>query len=74
MRRTDLIAAEVWLASSYRREAAVRRKANPALAARLEEWATASDRRAEEIQFGPLFRETGPSSSPSEQRAVESVP
>ena len=57
MRRSDMIAVEHEMARTYRREAAVRRKANPALAARLEEWATAPDRRAEEIQYGPLFRE-----------------
>jgi hypothetical protein len=68
MRRSDLIAQEKMLAASYRREAAVRRRANAALADRLEEWATSSDRRAEEIEFGPLFRDPKPQETRERQR------
>lgn len=55
MRRSDLIANEKHQAATYRREASSRRSKNPALAARLLEWAEASDRRAEEMRCGPLF-------------------
>ena len=55
MRRADLIANERHIAATYRREAANRRGKNPALSARLDEWAEASDRRAEEMRCGPLF-------------------
>lgn len=55
MRRVDLIAQERHLAETYRREATNRRGKNPALAARLLEWADASSRRAEEMRCGPLF-------------------
>lgn len=54
MNRADLIANERHQAAAYRREAAKRTK-NPALAARLVEWAEASERRAEELRCGPLF-------------------
>jgi hypothetical protein len=55
MRRADLIAQERHMAATYRREAANRQSKNPRLAARLVEWAQASDRRAEELRCGPLF-------------------
>ena len=55
MNRQDLIAAERYLAATYRREAAKRAKRNPALAGRLLTWAKASDARAEEMRCGPLF-------------------
>jgi len=55
MRRVDLIANEMHQAATYRREASCRRSKNPALAARLIEWATASEKRAEEMRCGPLF-------------------
>lgn len=54
MNRRDLIANEMHQAAAYRREAALRTK-NPALAARLMEWAEASERRAEALRSGPLF-------------------
>lgn len=54
MNRADLIARERESAASYRREAK-RRSKNPALAARLLEFAEASDMRAEEFRTGPLF-------------------
>ena len=54
MNRQDLIANERHAAATYRREAA-KRSANPRLAARLIAWAEASERRAEELRFGPLF-------------------
>lgn len=54
MTRADLIAQERHAAATYRREASNRSK-NPTLAARLLEWADASDRRAEEPRCGPLF-------------------
>lgn len=54
MNRSDLIANEVHQAAAYRREAK-RRTKNPRLAARLLEFAEASDRRAEEFRTGPLF-------------------
>lgn len=55
MRRADLIANERHIAATYRREAANRKGKAPAQAARLLEWAAASDRRAEELRCGPLF-------------------
>jgi len=55
VRRVDLIAQEKHAAETYRREASARRSKNPALAARLMEWAEASTRRAEELRCGPLF-------------------
>lgn len=54
MNRHDMIAAEKAQAANYRREAG-RRSKNPTLAARLVEWAEASDRRAAEMIHGPLF-------------------
>lgn len=54
MNRQDLIANERHAAATYRREAA-KRSANPRLAARLIEWAEASERRASELRNGPLF-------------------
>lgn len=54
MNRRDLIANEMPQAAAYRREAALRTK-NPDLAARLIEWAEASERRAEALRSGPLF-------------------
>lgn len=50
-----MIANERHQAATYRREAASRRSKNPNLAARLIEWAEASDRRAAEMLHGPLF-------------------
>lgn len=55
MRRVDLIANEQHIAATYRREAANRRKRNPQLAAQLDEWAEASERRIEAMRCGPLF-------------------
>lgn len=55
MRRVDLIANERHIAETYRREATNRAGKAPAQAARLREWAEASDRRAEELRCGPLF-------------------
>ncbi|UPT53168.1 hypothetical protein [Synechococcus phage Ssp-JY42] len=54
MNRSDLIANEQAQAAAYRREAK-RRTKNPRLAARLIEFAEASERRAEEFRAGPLF-------------------
>ena len=55
MRRVDLIAKEQHMAATYRREAVNRAKRYPKVAARLTEWAEASERRAEEMRCGPLF-------------------
>lgn len=55
MRRVDLIAQEKHQAATYRREATNRQGKAPEQAARLREWAAASDRRAEELRCGPLF-------------------
>lgn len=52
MRRSDLIANERHQAATYRREASSRRSKNPTLAARLIEWAEASEKRAAEMKFG----------------------
>jgi hypothetical protein len=54
MSRADLIAQEQHMARTYRREAKKRAR-YPALAARLTEWAEASERRAEQMRIGPLF-------------------
>ena len=55
MTRRDLIAFEIWLATTYRREAKSRRPKNPALADELDQWAAASTARAERMRCGPLF-------------------
>lgn len=55
MTRQDMIAAELTIATNYRREAKRRLRKNPALAAELERWADASDARAERMRSGPLF-------------------
>jgi len=55
MNRRDLIANEVHLAATYRREAGSREHKNPVLAERLRQWASASEARAEELRCGPLF-------------------
>ena len=55
MTRRDLIAQEMHLAATYRREAKSRRAKNPALADQFERWADASTKRAEELRCGPLF-------------------
>lgn len=55
MTRRDLVALERFLADAYRREAKSRRPKYPKLAERLEQWADASTRRAEEMRCGPLF-------------------
>lgn len=55
MTRHDLIAFELHIAATYRREAKKRAK-NPQLQARLLELAQASEARAEEFRSGPLFR------------------
>ena len=57
MTRRDLVAFEQMIAASYRREASSRRKKNPVLAAQLERWADASERRIAAIKHGPLFEE-----------------
>lgn len=54
MTRRDLIANEIHQAATYEREARARSK-QPALAARLLEWAAASRKRAAEMRHGPLF-------------------
>lgn len=54
MNRADLIANERHQAATYRREAGKRSK-SPAVKARLLEWAAASEKRANEMRFGPLF-------------------
>ncbi len=51
----DLFRNERHQAAAYRREAKRRAAKNPALAERLNEWAEASDRRAECMRAGPLF-------------------
>ena len=55
MKRVDIIAFERFIAATYRREARSRQARYPALAARLTEWAEASERRAEQMRVGPLF-------------------
>ena len=55
MTRSDLVAFEAFIATTYRREARKRGR-YPALAARLNELADASTARAEEFRSGPLFR------------------
>jgi hypothetical protein len=55
VRRVDLIAFEKHVAETYRREASNRRGKNPALAAQLDGWAEASERRIEALRCGPLF-------------------
>lgn len=55
MNRADLSSNELHQAAAYRREATKRKSKNPALAARLLDWAEASARRAEEMRCGPLF-------------------
>lgn len=49
-----MIANERHQAATYRREAGKRSK-SPAVKARLLEWAAASEKRASELRFGPLF-------------------
>lgn len=56
MTRDDLIRRERENAALYRAEAR-RRGKNPALAAQLNAWAEASERRAEALRCGPLFAE-----------------
>lgn len=70
MNRSDLIAFEAHIASTYRREAA-RRSKNPALKARLIELAQHSEARAEEFRYGPLFGSSEGSTHPSEQGATQ---
>jgi hypothetical protein len=55
MRRADLIAFERFVAETYRREASNRRSKNPELAAQLDAWGEASERRIEALRCGPLF-------------------
>lgn len=55
MRRVDLIKFEQFVAETYRRESANRRSKNPALAAQLDAWSEASERRIEAMRCGPLF-------------------
>lgn len=57
MRRRDLIAFERFVAETYRREASNRRGKNPALAAQLDAWSEASERRITAMKAGPLFFE-----------------
>lgn len=55
MTRRDLIAQELHMAATYRREAKSRRSKNPGLADQLDAWSEASLRRAEQMRCGPLF-------------------
>lgn len=55
MTRRDLIAFERFCADLYRREAKSRASRYPGVAAQLERWACAADRRIEAIKCGPLF-------------------
>lgn len=57
MTRRDLVAFEQFYAATLRREAKSRRSRYPAVAAQMEKWAEAADRRVEFIRCGPLFDE-----------------
>lgn len=55
MNRRDLVAFELFYATTLRREAKARAKRYPAAAERLNRWADAAVARAETIRCGPLF-------------------
>lgn len=70
MTRRDLLSFEQFYAATLRREAKSRRGRYPAVAAQLERWAEAADRRAALIKFGPLFGVGADEAVPAEGEAA----